>query len=701
MNVLKLLPAAILLWATTASAAVVRRELIVEKGKVDMSGRKTVSFALTVNGGIPAPTLEFTEGDEVEIAVVNRIPDEEVSIHWHGILLPSEMDGVPYVTTPPIHPGETFTFRYKLRQSGTYWYHSHTNVQEQKGVYGAFIIHPKKRTLKYDRDLVVVLSDWSDEDARSILKNLRKDGDYYLYKKGTMRSWLGAWRAGALKTYWNYDWTRMGGMDYSDVGYDAFLINGKRSLQLAEAHPGETIRLRIINAAASSYFKVTLGGGPMRVVSADGVDMKPTLANEILMGMAETYDVLFTVPEHRNYELRAAAQDGTGGASGWIGMGPEAAAPRSPRPGLYEPMDHAAHANHAAPAAPAPDAPAAPVDHSTMDHSAHAGHAMPAAPAAPGQAVPTLTVDDLRAAAPTAFPAATSRHDVRLVLDGDMTRYIWHINGKAIHEERTLVIREGEVVRYTFANKTMMHHPMHLHGHFFRVLNAGGDFSPLKHTVDVPPHSERTIEFLADEPGEWMLHCHNLYHLKTGMARVVKYSSFTPAPHTLHMQKHDPHLHDHVYYYGRLDAASNTSELRFRASQTWDEYEARYETVRRDDDWDHEGEALYRRRFGRFLALGGGLLVDDGEASAGATVGYIFPMFVETRAFVDHRGGLRLDIEKRIQWTRRVFSDLELNFRKDRTTDFKATLMFQPNWAWAFGFVGTQDGPGAGLRYQF
>ncbi|HAM57949.1 MAG TPA: hypothetical protein DCQ64_22060 [Candidatus Rokubacteria bacterium] len=694
MKAPQLLLASLFFWGTAASAAVVRRELIIEKGEVNLSGRKTVGFALTVNGSIPAPTLEFTEGDELEISVVNRMPDEEASIHWHGILLPSEMDGVPYVTTPPILPGGSFTFRFRLRQSGTYWYHSHTDVQEQKGVYGAFIIRPKKQLLEYDRDLIVVLSDWSDEDSRSILKNLRKDGEYYLHKKGTMRSWWGALRAGALKTYLNYDWTRMGGMDASDVGYDAFLINGKRSLQLAEAHPGETLRLRIVNAAASSYFKVTMGGGPMRVVSADGVDVKPASADEILMGMAETYDVLFTVPEHRNYELRASAQDGTGGASGWIGMGPEAAAPRSPAPDPYAPMDPGTHAGHVMTAA------AAPMDHG--DPHAHAGHSASAPQAPPSSpAIASLTVDDLRAPAPTAFSAEAPRHDVRLVLDGDMTRYVWHINGKAIHQDRTLMIREGDIVRYTFVNKTMMHHPMHLHGHFFRALNEGGDHSPLKHTVDVPPHSERTIELRADEPGEWMLHCHNLYHFKTGMARVVKYSSFTPSPHTLRMQKHDPHLHDHLYYYGRLDAASNASELRLRASQTWNEYEARYETMRRGSDWDHEGEALYRRRFGRFLALGGGLLVDDGEASAGATVGYILPMFVETRAFVDHRGGLRLDVEKRLQWSRRVFSDLEVNFRKERPTDFKATLMYQPNWAWALGFVGTHDGPGAGLRYQF
>ncbi|HRO66873.1 MAG TPA: multicopper oxidase domain-containing protein, partial [Pseudobdellovibrionaceae bacterium] len=251
-----LIPLAVLFAASLSFAKTVRYELIVEKKSMNLSGQKTVDFTLTVNGSIPAPVLEFTEGDEAEILVINRIPDDEVSIHWHGLLLPPEMDGVAYVNTPPIHPGKSHLFKFPLRQHGTYWYHSHTNVQEQKGVYGAFIIHPKEPILKVTHDVAVVLSDWSDEDANQILKNLRKDGDYYLYKKDSIRSLGGAWKAGALGVYLDNEWTRMGGMDLSDVGYDAFLINGKKDQQLLVTHPGETVRLRIINAAASSYFYV-------------------------------------------------------------------------------------------------------------------------------------------------------------------------------------------------------------------------------------------------------------------------------------------------------------------------------------------------------------------------------------------------------------------------------------------------------------
>jgi len=226
------------LFLSNAHAKTVRYELTIEQKSVNLSGKKTVDFPLTVNGGIPAPTLEFTEGDDAEIVVKNRIPNQEASVHWHGILLPSEMDGVPYVNTPPIESGGEFTYRFRIRQHGTYWYHSHTMTQEQEGVYGAFIIHPKKKAIAYDREVVVVISDWADESGESILNNLKKDGDYYLYKKGTMRSWLGAIQAGKLGDYLGNEWTRMGGMDLSDVGYDAFLINGKKDLQLASLRPG-------------------------------------------------------------------------------------------------------------------------------------------------------------------------------------------------------------------------------------------------------------------------------------------------------------------------------------------------------------------------------------------------------------------------------------------------------------------------------
>lgn len=770
------------LFAQSMLAKTVQYELVVRNEKMNLSGKKEVDFALTVNGGIPAPTLEFTEGDDAEILVKNEIQNEEVSIHWHGILLPPEEDGVAYVNTPPIHPGNSRLFKFKIRQNGTYWYHSHTAVQEQKGVYGAFIIHPKKKVIAYDKDAVLVLSDWSDENADQIIRNLRKDGDYYLYKKDSVRSYFGAIQAGGLKSHLSNEWQRMGGMDLSDVGYDAFLINGKRDAQLLTAHPGEKIRLRIINAAASSYFYVGMGV-PMQVIAADGVDIKPVMANELLMGMAETYDVLFIVPEHKNYEIRATVQDVTGFASAWIGMGEKVAAPNKPLPDMYSAMDHGSHGgdehsghgmdshtghSQHSEAATSQDhmGHAGHGNHSThvgqdgasdkksesdqqMDHSAHAHHSQQAKPkatvtkkivskdgnegpidwstqsdamlrqnAAPrvlsskSAIVETLTVDSLEAIQPTTLPKEAKVHDVKLVLGGDMERYIWHINGKSIHQDRLLLINKGEVVRFTFQNETMMHHPMHFHGHFFRVVNDKGERSPLKHTVDVPPHSSRTIEFYTNEPGQWMLHCHNLYHMKTGMARVVRYNDFKLTTEMAKHDQNDPHLHDHLYKYTSLEAATNHAKAQFRLMRSWDELDLEIESANVDgknfsfgEEWETEGELVYRRWFSNFLNVfgGGSLYHEKGYGILG--VGYTIPMLIETAVSVNHEGRIRFDAEKRFQWTKNVFSDAEFTWRPNwggnRDTEFEVSLMYGPSWTWAAGLMATEKSIGIGAQIQF
>ncbi len=675
-------------------AKTVKYELVANRQTVNISGKKSVDFAISLNEQIPAPTLSFTEGDDAEITVINKLKKEELSIHWHGLLLPPEMDGVPYVNNAPIKAGESFTFKFRLRQSGTYWYHSHTQLQEQKGVYGAFIIHPRENKIQADKDVAIVLSDWSDENADQILKNLRKDGDYYLYKKGTMRSWLGAIKQGdgALGRFLNNEWTRMGGMDLSDVGYDAFLINGKQDSQVVMAHPGERIRLRIINAAASSYFHVSLGDAPMTVISADGVDIDPINANDILIGMAETYDVLFTVPEHKNYELRASAQDGTGWASAWIGMGEKVFAPTRPLPDQYASMNHGNHSSHTSTK-----------DEIHVDHGAHQNHK---------PKVNSLTVDDLMASKSTVIAEKVARYDVKLVLGGDMARYIWHINNKAIHQDRNIEIKENDVVRFTIVNQTMMHHPMHLHGHFFRVLNKNGDKSPMKHTVDVPPHQSRTIEFLANEPGEWMLHCHNLYHLKTGMARVVKYSSFTPAPEIAKWQKLDPHLHDHWYKYGAIETSSNHGEAFLSLSQTWNQFEARIETANInnkqfsfDEKWDYEVDLFYRRWINRYLNIIAGGTSFGEEEKAVLGIGYVLPFMIRTNFLINHSGKIRIDAEKRFQWSKNIFTDVDYSYRPDQNgaheSEIEVSLMYAPKWSWALGLMLTNDSLGGGLEIQF
>ncbi len=764
------------LFSYQSFAKVVKYELTIKNEKVNISGKKEVDFALTVNGGIPAPTLEFTEGDDAEILVKNEIKNEEVSIHWHGILLPPEEDGVAYVNTPPIHAGTSRLFKFKIRQSGTYWYHSHTGLQEQKGVYGALVIHPKQKAFDYDKEAVVVLSDWSDENADQIVRNLRKDGDFYLYKKDSMRSYLGAVKAGGLKNHLYNEWTRMGGMDLSDVGYDAFLINGKKSSQLLVAHPGEKIRIRIINAAASSYFYVSLAGLPMTVISADGVDIEPIKAKELLMGMAETYDVLFTVPEHKNYELRATVQDVTGYASGWIGMNENVSAPDKPLPDMYAMMDHGSHGgdhsghtgNHSGHVGGHGD------DHSgeaksheshhshssatevknkeQVDHSGHGAHDHSRHGAVSsskpkvakvikekntpidwttqsdamlrqndsvrdlnpkGNVIETLTVDALRSIKPTTLPQDAKVHDVKIVLDGDMERYVWHLNGKAIHQDRLLMINKGELVRFTFVNDTMMHHPMHFHGHFFRVVNENGEYSPLKHTVDVPPHQTRTIEFYSNEPGQWMLHCHNLYHMKTGMARVVRYNDFKLTPNMEKYDSQDPHLHDHIYTYGTLGIATNFAQGQFKLMRTWDELDLSFEAIdtERNKDlkigekWEAEAELYYRRWFSRFFNIFGGATLHDEKGFGTVGIGYLLPMLIESEISVNHEGYLTLGLEKRLQWTKNIFSDVEFTWRPnwdgENYTEYRATLMYGPSWNWSAGFMFTEKNIGLGAQIQF
>lgn len=605
-------------------------------------------------------------------------------------------------------------------------------------VHSSFI--QKKKAVAYDKDAVVVISDWSDENADQIIRNLRKDGDYYLYKKDSIRSYFGAIQSGGLKNHLYNEWTRMGGMDLSDVGYDAFLINGKRDSQLLTAHPGEKIRIRIINAGASSYFYVSLAGIPMTVIAADGVDIEPVQAKEILMGMAETYDVLFTVPEHKNYELRTTVQDVTGYASAWIGMGEKVPAPEKPMPDMYATMEHAGHqmdhSNHDT---------AAKKETPAEDHSMHQGHESHAKSAhsehqqeqkyltvdwsdqsdamlkqnaasrnvnPTGTVIDSLTVDNLKSIVPTTLPKDAKVHDLKLVLGGDMERYIWHINNKAIYEDRLLLINKGEVVRFTLVNDTMMHHPMHLHGHFFRVVNENGERSPLKHTVDVPPHQTRTIEFYANEPGQWMLHCHNLYHMKTGMARVVRYNDFKLTPEMQKNDQRDPHLHDHIYNYSMLEAASNHAQANFKLMRTWDELDLRIESAEIEGDnfefgkeWATEGDLVYRRWLSRYLNVFGGGTLYHKEGFGTAGVGYLLPMLIETAVSVNHEGKFRFDIEKRFQWTKSVFTDAEFSFRPDgegeRDDEFEISLMYSPSWNWAAGLMWTEKNLGAGLQVQF
>ena len=302
------------IWAET-----VRYELTIAQEKITIDA--ATAEGMTINGGIPGPTLRFREGDTARIQVHNRM-SVPTSIHWHGILVPPDMDGVPYISFPPIQPGTTFTYEFPIRQSGTYWYHSHSNLQEQSGVYGAIVIdprHPHPNT-EVDGEHVILFSDWTTEDPHQVMRTLKRGSEWYAIEKGSSQSILGAARMGMLGEYAKRELQRMPAMDIADVAYDYFLANG-RPETLINAKGGETLRLRFINGSATTYFYLEYAGGPMTIISADGLAVQPLEQERFLIAVAETYDVLLKVPHSGSYELRATAYDASGYASVWVGNG--------------------------------------------------------------------------------------------------------------------------------------------------------------------------------------------------------------------------------------------------------------------------------------------------------------------------------------------------------------------------------------------
>lgn len=422
--------------------------------------------AVLVNQALPGPELRLRAGDPLRMLVENGLPDAPTTIHWHGMLVPSGMDGVPDVSNAPIPPAGVYLYEYPLRQTGTYWYHSHYGFQEQQGCYGALIVEPREVPPDAPRDAVVLLGDWLRRDPAAVFAALRAGGPA---AGRTPMAGMPMPPAGTAAPM------AMAGADLADVTYDAFLLNGHgpQTPWTFTAEPGERLRLRLINAGASTFFRVALDDHRLQITHADGLAVEPVEVDHLLIGMGETYDALITMGAAGRYTLHAVAQDGSGQALGVL------------------------HAPGTAPIA---------------------NHAMPALA---GRA---LTYADLRAPLPTTLPDGPSRR-FRLPLEGDMTRYVWMIDGAAWPDAGALRIARGERVEVELINRTGMWHPMHLHGHFFRLLQGAGAHCPLKHTVNIAPGETLRFEFFADNPGNWFFHCHNVYHLEAGMARVFTYTA--------------------------------------------------------------------------------------------------------------------------------------------------------------------------------
>lgn len=718
---------------------------------------KTVNFtgkpvkAMAIGGSIPAPLIEAKVGETLQVTFHNKM-DVESSVHWHGILLPPDQDGVAYLNTRPIGAGESFTFSFKIKHTGTYWYHSHTALQEQRGLYGPIRLlpadpvvmshddthHHKHHHTKHHEhhaqhdehhrikhDTIVLWSDWTDEKPMDVLRNLKRDGHYYDIKKDSSQNWLRVIKHGpqAIKNRLKSAWTRMGPMDISDIGYDIHLANGAPTTQLMKIKPGEKIRVRMINAAASSYFNVEFAGGPMTIVALDGIDIQPVTVQRLQHAIAETYDIVVTVPQDGNYELRATNSDGTGYTSAFIGN-PQASkvyAPDIARPNLFL-TDHSAHTgkhdtDHSAHTSKNDRDHSAHTGKHDTDHSSHAHHshrddaACSPEHAAMGHCTTKSEMSHAMSEVSTAKSRDVIKHltdyspfkaktkttlddnkplrKIHLTLTGNMERYIWSFNGKTLSEADRIKIKKGERVQFIFENKTMMSHPLHLHGHFFRLLNGQGEYSPLKHTFDLPGMGTATIEFDANEEKDWIFHCHNLYHMKTGMSRVISYAGTSTIDDQF---ARNLSMDDHWFKFADVAALSNQHfgslwmvNNRYKASLTWEgDYRGEAEVDLRGDIFiDRYSEAFAGVEAERH----------HGQVTAVGYVGYalMLPMMIHSEIRLDTKGKVRLTLGGDMHLTSRLKFDWHWNtddgaeLKLDYEINKKLSIIAQHHHDYDFG----------------
>jgi CopA family copper-resistance protein len=593
-----------LLAFTTVAQKIVRYDLYVRDTLVNFAGKE--KRAIAVNGQIPMPTLTFTEGDIAEIIVHNKLK-EGTTLHWHGLMLPNQYDGVPYLNQMPIKPGETFTYRFPIIQNGTHWYHSHSGLQEQIGMYGSMILLKRKDDKTFRKgiddipEVPIILSEWTDYNPNNVHRMLHNASDWFAIKKGTTQSYSEAIAAGHFKTKLTNEWKRMLAMDVSDIYYDKFLINGKNESSfippLGSRAPGDKVRLRISNGGASSYFWLNYAGGKITVVANDGNDVEPVEVDRLIIGVSETYDVVVTIPaENTAYEFLVTPEDRSKSASIYIGDGikqlispmpkleyfegmkmmngmmnmdgsmndmgmdmsmqkmdmntvmyPEASLKSSPNPSKGGKQESGMEKMEAS---PSPSKGGGQEGEMEMDHSKHNMSGM-------NSDIVTLNYSMLKSPTVTTLPASplgvAGLREMRFELNGNMNRYVWSMDNKVLSEVDKILIKKGETVRITLYNNSMMRHPMHLHGHDFRVLNGQGDYSPLKNVLDIMPMETNVIEFEANADGDWFFHCHVLYHMMAGMNRVFSYENSAP----------NPFLPNKAAAYKKLQAESN--QLHFMA----------------------------------------------------------------------------------------------------------------------------------------
>ena len=523
--------------------------------------------AIAVNGQIPMPTLEFTEGDTAIIYAHNEL-SEPTSLHWHGLFLPNKEDGVPNLTQMPIEPKTTHLYTFPIIQHGTHWYHSHSGLQEQIGMYGSFVMNkaPNAANLRQGIDdlptIPLVLSEWTDMNPNNVHRMLHNATDWFAIKKGTTQSYGEAIKQGYFKTKVANEWKRMNAMDVSDVYYNYFLINGKNESTLnpllgGRGAAGDKVRLRISNGGASTYFWLTYAGGKITVVANDGNDVEPVEVDRLIVAVSETYDIIVTIPDNKAYGFLATSEDRTKSATIYLGNGEKQAATPLPKLKYFEGMkmmngmmkmngnldDMGMRMSlnqmdmnvvmypeiTGSPLTPKGGTEKhdmskmnMPMKDAPMNEDKYNANAL--------SDIVTLNYAMLKSTTPSVLPQNVPVKELKFELSGNMNRYVWSMDNKVVSEANKILIKKGENVRIILFNGSMMRHPMHLHGHDFRLLNGQGDFAPLKNIVDIMPMETDTLEFNANAEGDWFFHCHILYHMMSGMGRVFTYQNQAPNP---------------------------------------------------------------------------------------------------------------------------------------------------------------------------
>ena len=524
---------------------VVRYDLYIRDTIVNFTGK--AKRAIAVNGQIPMPTLTFTEGDTAEIYVHNEL-DEDTSLHWHGLFLPNQYDGVPNLTQMPIKPHTTHLYTFPIIQHGTHWYHSHTELQEQIGMYGSFIMNKRTDDPTFRKGIddlpsvPIVLSEWTDMKPENVHRLLHNASDWFAIQKGTTQSYAEAIKQGYLKDKIKNEWKRMNAMDVSDVYYDKFLINGINENQLSQFKAGDKVRLRVSNGGASTYFWLTYAGGKFTVVANDGNDVEPVEVDRLIIAVSETYDIIVTVPADKTaYEFLATPEDRTKSTSLYIGSGIKQLAAPLPKLKYFEgmkmmngmmkmngdlddmgmsmslnkmDMNVVMYPEITGETKPKTIAK---MEGMKMDAEQYNANAL--------SDITTLNYAMLKSPTKTTLPENAPVKELKFELTGNMNRYVWSLDNKVVSESDKILIKKGENVRIVLHNNSMMRHPMHLHGHDFRVLNGQGEYAPLKNVIDIMPMETDTLEFNANVDGDWFFHCHILYHMMSGMGRVFTYEN--------------------------------------------------------------------------------------------------------------------------------------------------------------------------------